>query len=124
MKRAVRQDGTYQGRARGLIIYAKDDLKTVKLNLDILDSFDEGAGISVPWLGGKLSLVLTYRPPRHPDSIDDNGTLRDWLSLSEDQSSCVISVTFQMSGGNSPVLQQEYNNKFGMQYRINSGHRW
>jgi hypothetical protein len=46
---AVRQDGTYQGRARGLLIYAKEELKTVRLNLDNLDLFDEGAGISVPW---------------------------------------------------------------------------
>ena len=70
---AVRKDGSNQGRARGLLMYAKEELKTVRLNLDILDTFDEGAGISVPWLGGRLSLVLAYRPPRYPGSADDNG---------------------------------------------------
>ena len=61
---AVRKDGTTQNRARGLLIYVKEELQAVRLNMDILVNFDEGAGISVPWLGGRLSLVLAYRPPR------------------------------------------------------------
>ena len=60
---AVRKDGNNQGRARGLIIYAKEELKSVRINLEVLDSFEEWAGISVPWLGGRLSLILAYRPP-------------------------------------------------------------
>ena len=41
--------------------------------MEVLDNFNEGVGISVLWLGRKLSLVLAYRPPRHPGSEDDNG---------------------------------------------------
>ena len=78
---SVRKDGSYQGRARGLLIYAKEELKTVRLNLDILETFDEGAGISVPWLGGQLSLVLAYRPPRYPGSAEDNGNTEKLAEL-------------------------------------------
>ena len=77
----VRKDGSNQGRARGLLIYAKEEIKTVRLNLELLDRFEEGAGISVPWFGGRLSLVLAYRPPRHPGSVDDNGNTEKLVKL-------------------------------------------
>ena len=77
----IRKDGGQQGRARGLLIYAKEDLKISSLNLTILDEFEEGAGISVPWLGGKLSLVLAYRPPRHPGSAEDKGNTDKLVEL-------------------------------------------
>ena len=77
----VRQDGQNQGRARGLLMYAKEEHKTVRLNLKVLDSFEEGVGISVPWLGGRLSLILAYRPPRHPGSVEDNGNTGKLVDL-------------------------------------------
>ena len=78
---AVRQDGNNQGRARGLLLYCKEELKRVKLTLEILDKFKEGTGISVPWLGGRLSLVLVYSPPRHPGSPEDNGNTEKLAEL-------------------------------------------
>ena len=35
----------------------------------------------MPWFGGKLSLVIAYRPPRHPGSIDDNGNTEKLADL-------------------------------------------
>ena len=35
----------------------------------------------MPWLGGKLSLVLAYRPPRHPGSAEDKGNTQKLVEL-------------------------------------------
>ena len=122
---AVRKDGSYQGRAWGLLICAKEELRSVKLNLESFDKFDKVTGIYAPWLGGRLSLVLAYRPPRYPGSVEDRDNTRQLAQLIRRLPGpallCKILICRILIGGNS-VLQQVFDNKFLRLFRIGSGH--
>ena len=71
----VRKDGcdTTNGRARGLLIYVKDNIKAGELENSLFETFNQCCAIRVPWKNeDELSLVLAYRPPRTAKADDGN----------------------------------------------------
>ena len=73
----VRADGTdtKDGWCRGLLIYARLDIKAERLESSLIQDLVECEGVTIPWgvNGNLLTLLLAYRPPRPPGSVADKG---------------------------------------------------
>ena len=65
----VRADGqdTTDGLCRGLLIWAKEGVKAVRYESDLIKDMVECEGITVPWGldGTLLTVLLGYRPHRY-----------------------------------------------------------
>ena len=72
-----RKDGrdTTNGRARGLLIYAKMGLQAMQCVVPGEDTVTEMTSVKIEERGGQefLQVVLVYRPPRDPGSERDGG---------------------------------------------------
>ena len=72
-----RADGqeTTDGWCRGLLIWAKPELKAGRYESDLIKDMVECEGITLPWgkPGSILTILLAYRPPRYPRGISDLG---------------------------------------------------
>ena len=95
-----RKDGrdTTNGIARGLLIYSKTGLQAMEAKIPGEDSVTEMSSIKVPWGKGEggnqefLHVVLVYRPPRVPESEDDNGNTEKMYKVLESLHGNVVVV--------------------------------
>ena len=92
-----RRDGkdTANGIARGLLIYCKKGIIATELSIDGSNSVTECTGISLPWAhegNSKVNIVLIYRPPREPDSPQDQGNTKRLCQVLKTLEGSVITV--------------------------------